>query len=148
MSFVENMPGHLVRRFHQASVSIFHQQVDATGYDITPVQFAALDRMARAPGIDQITLAGLIGCDRTTMAGVVARLAKKNWITRETNPDDRRSKSLFLSSQGAQMLTAVSPSIERAQEAMLAALTESERVVFLTLLKKATEELSDSFGAG
>lgn len=28
MSFVEKTPGHLIRRFHQASVAIFHQQVE------------------------------------------------------------------------------------------------------------------------
>lgn len=42
MTDVNTMPGHLIRRYHQASVAIFHARVAELGYDLTPVQYAAL----------------------------------------------------------------------------------------------------------
>ena len=69
-----DMPGHLARRFQQIAVAIFHAEVEEAGYDLTPVQYAALTTIRTHPGIDQATLAGLIAYDRTTITGVVDRL--------------------------------------------------------------------------
>jgi hypothetical protein len=77
------MPGHLARRFQQIAVAVFLAEVDAAGYDLTPVQYVALAVVDANPGIDQVTLAGLIAYDRTTITGVVDRLVAKGLITRQ-----------------------------------------------------------------
>ena len=38
-----DMAGHLIRRLHQQSTQVFVQRTQAAGFDLTPVQFAALD---------------------------------------------------------------------------------------------------------
>ena len=76
-------PGHLARRFQQISVAVFHAAVEEAGYDLTPVQYAALTEIATQPGIDQATLAGLIAFDRTTITGVVDRLVQKGLLVRQ-----------------------------------------------------------------
>ena len=53
------------------------------GFDLTPVQFAALAVIAEHPRIDQATLAGLIAYDRVTIGGVVDRLSQKGYILRD-----------------------------------------------------------------
>src|SRR5450432_229782 len=63
----DDKPGHLARRFQQIAVAVFHAAVEEAGYDLTPVQYAALTEIATQPGIDQATLAGLIAYDRTTI---------------------------------------------------------------------------------
>ncbi len=68
------MPGHLARRFQQIAVAVFLAEVEDAGFDLTPVQYAALAAISTNPGIDQVTLAGLIAYDRTTITGVVDRL--------------------------------------------------------------------------
>src|SRR5215213_2944818 len=70
-----DMPGHLARRFQQIAVAVFLAEVEDAGFDLTPVQYAALAAIKLNPGIDQVTLAGLIAYDRTTITGVVDRLA-------------------------------------------------------------------------
>src|SRR5215469_3786880 len=77
------MPGHLARRFQQIAVAVFLAEVENTGFDLTPVQYAALAAVSTNPGIDQITLAGLIAYDRTTITGVVDRLAQKGLVARQ-----------------------------------------------------------------
>ena len=78
------MPGHLIRRLHQISVSIFSESVAEAGFDITAVQFAALSVLKDYPGIDQVTLAGMIAYDRVTIGGVIDRLEQKPVLDRKS----------------------------------------------------------------
>jgi len=87
-----DMPGHLARRFQQIAVAVFLAEVEAAGYDLTPVQYAALATVRTNPGIDQITLAGLIAYDRTTITGVVDRLVQKGLLVRRASSRDRRAR--------------------------------------------------------
>ncbi|MCK7613454.1 MarR family winged helix-turn-helix transcriptional regulator [Roseibium sediminicola] len=137
------MPGHLIRRMQQIAVAVFHTEVEAAGIDITPVQYAALVRVAGNPGIDQVTLAGLIAYDRTTIAGVVDRLVQKNFLTRDVSPKDRRAKVLHITEAGKEALKVLTPAVERAQGVMLRGLDDAETAEFMRLLTKAMEAVND-----
>ncbi len=97
-------PGHLARRFQQIAVAVFHAEVEAAGYDLTPVQYAALTTVGMQPGIDQATLAGLIAYDRTTITGVVDRLAQKGLLVRQASRTDRRAHALRITNEGRRTL--------------------------------------------
>ena len=45
-----DMPGHLARRFQQIAVAVFLAEVGEAGYDLTPVQYAALSAIRTNPG--------------------------------------------------------------------------------------------------
>jgi len=132
-------PGHLARRFQQIAVAIFHAEVEATGHDLTPVQYAALSTIMTHPGIDQATLAGLIAYDRTTITGVVDRLAQKDLLVRQPNSRDRRAYVLQITDQGRRTLRGIEPAVEAAQRTMLRGLTADEADVFMRLLRKAID---------
>ena len=137
MTDVNTMPGHLIRRYHQASVAIFHTEATKLGYDLTPVQYAALAKIDAHPGIDQVTLAGLIAYDRTTITGVVDRLEQKKLLVREVSTTDRRARVLKLTGQGRDTLTELTPAVDKAQALMLSGLEPEEQLIFLHLLQKA-----------
>jgi len=137
------MPGHLVRRFQQAAVAIFHNEVGKLGYDLTPVQYAALSKINSYPGIDQVTLAGLIAYDRTTITGVVDRLVQKNLVEREVSDQDRRARVLELTNEGVKVLHKVTPAVEAAQVIMLQGLNKEEAEEFMRLLQKATQAVNE-----
>lgn len=139
MTDLYDRPGHLARRFQQIAVAIFHAEVAAQGYDLTPVQYAALGEVALHPGIDQATLAGRIAYDRTTITGVVDRLAQKGLLTRDLSPRDRRARVLMVTDAGRGVLAAIEPAVETAQRKMLEGLTPEEAETFLALLKKAID---------
>lgn len=143
MSDPYSMPGHLVRRFHQAAVAIFHKEVGRLGYDLTPVQYAALAKIEGHPGIDQVTLAGLIAYDRTTISGVVDLLVQKNLVLREVSDLDRRARVLKLTKVGVKVLRKVTPAVEAAQEIMLQGLNKKEAAEFMRLLEKATVAVNE-----
>src|SRR3982751_6961410 len=96
----DDKPGHLARRFQQIAVAVFHAEVEAAGHDLTPVQYAALSTITAHPGIDQVTLAGLIAYDRTTITGVVDRLVQKDLLVRQANSRDRRARGVEITENG------------------------------------------------
>jgi DNA-binding MarR family transcriptional regulator len=130
-------PGHLARRFQQIAVAIFHAEVGEAGHDLTPVQYASLSAIKAHPGVDQVTLAGLIAYDRTTITGVVDRLVQKGLLTRRANSGDRRVRELQITEEGRRVLCQIEPAVQAAQRIMLRGLTTDEANEFLRLLRKA-----------
>ena len=139
MKAVNEMPGHLARRFQQIAVAVFLAEVEAAGYDLTPVQYAALTAVSANPGLDQVTLAGLMAFDRTTITGVVDRLVQKGLITRQESSRDRRARELKITEAGRRTLRGITPAVEEAQRIMLRGLTDKEAKELVRLLQKATD---------
>jgi DNA-binding MarR family transcriptional regulator len=131
------MPGHLARRFQQIAVAVFLAEVGDVGFDLTPVQYAALAAVKLNPGIDQATLAGLIAYDRTTITGVVDRLVQKGLLLRRASKTDRRARELQISDDGRRTLKDITPAVEAAQRIMLRGLSDKEAAELMRLLRKA-----------
>jgi len=133
----QDMPGHLARRFQQIAVAVFLAEVDKQGYDLTPVQYAALAAVSANPGIDQVTLAGLIAYDRTTITGVVDRLVQKGLVARQESSRDRRARELKITDAGRRTLRGMTPAVEAAQHVLVRGLTDKEAKELVRLLQKA-----------
>ena len=140
---LDDMPGHLVRRFHQITVAIFHSEMAKLDSDITPVQHAVLATVLENEGIDQATLAGLIAYDRTTVGGVIDRLVQRNWLVREVNGNDRRAHSLRGTVEAKQIIDRIAPGVERAQQVMLQGLAHDEASELMRLLGRAVTAAND-----
>ncbi|QJR20537.1 MarR family transcriptional regulator [Pelagibacterium halotolerans] len=131
------MPGHLIRRLHQYSTQVFLQRAREAGFDLTPVQFAALDALRDRPGTDQAGLAEAIGKDRATIGAVVDRLEQKNLLKRDVSTSDRRARVLSLTDRGETLLSEVLPLVERLQKEILPGLDDAEYEQFIALAAKA-----------
>ena len=131
------MPGHLARRFQQIAVAVFLAEVGQAGFDLTPVQYAALATIKANPGLDQVTLAGLIAFDRTTITGVVDRLVQKGLVERRASRRDRRARELEITDEGRRTLRRITPAVESAQQIMLRGLSDKEAEELMRLLQKA-----------
>ena len=125
------MPGHLIRRLHQQSTHIFLRRTQEAGYDITPVQFAALEAIHHHPGADQAHIAERIGYDRATIGGVIERMEKKNWVVRMVSSRDRRSRELSLAPEGERIRVHLLPIVRNIQEEILMPLAPRHRSNFL-----------------
>jgi DNA-binding MarR family transcriptional regulator len=131
------MAGHLIRRLHQQSTQVFQARMQAAGFDLTSVQFAALDAIAEQPGLEQAGLAAAISFDRATIGGVVERLEHKGLVRRVVSVHDRRARQLHLTPEGQRVLAACRPVVEALQAEILAPLSAAERAGFLALARKA-----------
>lgn len=131
------MAGHVIRRLNQLSVHVFGERLKAAGFDLTPVQFAAMDAIALNPGVDQAGVAALIAYDRATIGGVIDRLEAKGLVARTVSTRDRRAREVRLTSGGQGVFEAILPIVTALQSDILPGLDEGERAMFLALAQKA-----------
>jgi DNA-binding MarR family transcriptional regulator len=134
------MAGHLIRRLHQQSTLIFVQRTQAAGFDLTPVQFAALDAIHHQPGTDQARVAEMIAYDRATIGGVIERLEQKGWVRRVVSERDRRARELSLTTEGERIRARLLPIVRGLQDQILERLSRADRTRFLKLVRQAVQE--------
>lgn len=134
---LDDLPGHHIRRLQQIAVALFLQETEPFG--LTPVQYAALQGVAAAPGVDQRTLARSIGLDTSTTGGVLDRLEARGLLQRQANPEDRRVRLLALTADGQAMLRSVTPAMLRAQQRILEPLPAPQRKEFMRMLRVLVE---------
>jgi DNA-binding MarR family transcriptional regulator len=108
------------------------------GFDLTPIQFVALDALSMNEGVDQAGLASAIAKDRATTGSVIDRLEQKGLVTRLISPRDRRARVLALTDKGRAVLSDMTPEVETLQADILPGLTDAEYRQFIALAEKAT----------
>ena len=127
-------PGHLIRRAHQLSVSIFAEKTAA--FDLTPVQFAMLNALMDEPGEDQVTLADKVAFDAATSGAVIARLEAKGLLRRDADPKDKRRKLLAATKEGEDIVVAMKAAVGDVQTQLMKPLSDDEAKQFTRLLDK------------
>ena len=135
-------PGFLIRRAHQIAVSIFLEETGELG--ITNRQYGILVLLRRHPGIDQITVAKLLGLDRSTTGMVLKKLEEDGLVARYVGDRDRRRLLLKLTPAGERMHARLAEPAKRAQARVLSVFESRERDEFLRLLEKFNQAFNDS----
>ncbi len=134
-------PGFLIRRAQQIAVSLFMEETGELG--ITTTQYGILTVLKHHPGIDQISVAKLLGLDRSTTGMVVVKLEEAGFVGRCVGKD-RRKRDLALTKAGERMLERLAEPARRAQSRVLSTFTPQERTLFLDLLEKFVAKFNDS----
>lgn len=135
-------PGFLIRRAQQIAVSLFLEESGALG--TTNTQYGILMVLKHRPGTDQITLARLLGLDRSTTGMVLDKLEQTGLVKRRIATGDRRKRELVLTRAGARMLEQLAGPAQRAQSRVLSPFTAEERIAFLALLDKLVGSFNGS----
>jgi len=115
--------GSLVRRAQQRHLAVWQSEVST---EITSVQYAALEILHRAPGVNQRQLGDELDVDRSTIADLVARMVRNELIERSDDAVDKRSYVLFLTSTGKKQLATLRPRVEEVERILTAKLTPVE----------------------
>ena len=113
-------------------------RVKEAGFDLTPIQLAAMQALKVNPGIEQAKIATLIAYDRATIGGVVERLEKKGYVTRTVSKLDRRAREVTLSSKGSQAVERLTLTVRALQDEILERLSVEERTLFISMAQKAS----------
>ncbi len=95
---IENTIGFLLAKVHQRGFSLFKEELDP--YNITPPQFSLLAFLWQRDGLSQAELSDKSQIDRTTLAGLIDRLAKEGLVQRLPHPEDRRAHRICLTARG------------------------------------------------
>jgi MarR family transcriptional regulator, lower aerobic nicotinate degradation pathway regulator len=127
-------PGFLIRRLHQVAARLFQE---AGGeFDLTPLQYVALQVIDDRPGIDQISLSQATDIDRTTIIRIVRSLETDGRIRKACGDLDRRTNALFVTKKGAQLLKEFYEHAEATQTKLLEPLSPHERQQFMNIMTR------------
>ena len=123
---------HLLHRAGQCAAEIFSSEARTGG--LTPRQLAVMMVIGDEEGLNQTRLVERTGIDRSTMADLVARLARRGLVQRRRTKEDARAYTIKLSPHGARMLRDAQPAAAAADQRLLAILPPSKRQDFLDAL--------------
>ena len=129
-------PGFLARQLHRITAAIFDEETASFG--LTGLQYGILNVVEVEPGIDQIGACNTLGVDRSTLAGVVARLEQKGLVARSPGAD-RRSNALHLTRAGKRILGEMEASAHKAERRAFDLFTAAEQAQFERMLARLVE---------
>lgn len=111
--------------------------------DLTLAQLDALVELDRAPEGQRALkeLEQILHVAQSTAAGIVARLEQKGFAEGFGDAEDRRIKRVRITPAGMECIHTALHYRAEAEEKLLSGLTETERDIFCTLLKKVRDSL-------
>jgi len=93
-------------------------RVAAGDLDITPRQAAVLAAIEAQPDCSQAAVVLATNIDRSTLADICRRLARKGWLSRRRSKKDGRAMVLALTEEGAATLRAARKAAAAAEHAL------------------------------
>lgn len=126
-------PGYLIRRSQQVHGNIWARHV---GSELTGPQYAVLVALAAQPGADQVTVGKLASLDKSSIADIVARLARDGWVRRGTCPGHGHRSILTLTPAAEDVLSRTTPLVATAQREFLSPLSTDEALAFTAQLAR------------
>lgn len=111
--------------------------------DLTMAQVGALVELYRAPERQLYLkeLERLLHVAQSTAAGIVVRLEQKGLVESFGDSRDHRVKLVRITPAGESCCLLADENMRRAEEGLLAGLTETERSIFFSLLQKVCDSL-------
>ena len=129
---LERQVGFILRQVQQRHAALFA----AAFGDLTPMQWAALAKLADAGECSQNRLGRLVSMDVATVKGVVERLVKRGLAEIRPDPEDRRRILVRPTTMGLSAYRSHLPDAVAVSEQTLEPLAPAERDTLIGLLRK------------
>lgn len=135
--------GMLMRQIVNSIAKQANNQLRANGLTLSQIEY--LDYLAGRPH-EKVPLKEIeahFNVAQSTVAGVLARMVKKDLVVMDQSPWDARAKTASLTGKGLALYLEVSQCRDETEARLLAPLTEAERQSFRELLKKVNDGLKN-----
>ena len=136
LGLLEDLVGFNLRRAYNRAAQLFSRAFE--GLDIAPIQFAALEFIARNPGTCQKDIAFHIDTTPPVLVIPLERLEKRGFILRSRSAADRRRLGVALTPTGEELMKEIEDRIQSVDQELVAMLSEGERANLLKLLQKVS----------
>ncbi|TML99677.1 MAG: MarR family transcriptional regulator [Actinobacteria bacterium] len=105
-------------------------------HGLHPRDFGVLVVIGKRPGMTQQQLAEVSSIDRSSMVALLDELEARGLAERRPHPEDRRKRSIYLTSKGAATVEDLRLEARRSGEAFFGRLSAEERATLHRLLRK------------
>ncbi len=130
---LEENVGFVLRQVTQRHLVIFSEMMPD---ELTPTQFAALNKLLLLGPCSQGRLGRLTAMDRATIKGVIDRLTRRGLTRTEPDPGDARLLIVSLTDEGRLVAERAIGAARRITEETLLPLNAEERVQLTALLQR------------
>ncbi|HHT3481829.1 TPA: MarR family winged helix-turn-helix transcriptional regulator [Citrobacter koseri] len=129
---LRNTAFHLLRQLFQQHTARWQHELP----ELTKPQYAVMRAIAEHPGIEQIALMEAAVSTKATLAEMLSRMESLGLVTRESDPQDKRRRFVYLTGEGETLLTGAMPLGDRVDDEFLGRLSDDEREQFTQLVRK------------
>lgn len=129
---LRNTAFHLLRQLFQQHTSRWQHELP----ELTKPQYAVMRAIAEHPGIEQIALMEAAVSTKATLAEMLSRMESRGLVTRESDPQDKRRRFVYLTGEGETLLTSAMPLGDRVDDEFLGRLSDDEHKQFTQLVRK------------
>ncbi|MCF8035047.1 MAG: MarR family transcriptional regulator [Desulfarculaceae bacterium] len=104
--------------------------------DLRASQIAILRVLAVRDGIEQKSIERSLHLDKGTVAKTIKPLVDQGYVSRTTNPEDRRAYQIRLTPKGREIMPVVNQAVDRWLDALTAGFSEAEKDTLQQLLSR------------
>ena len=109
--------------------------------ELSVEQSFVLGYLAQNPGAIQRDIAQVSRTSAASVSSLLQGLERRGLVERRTEPGDERSKRVYATPEGAELIAGFDAAMGAADETILAPLDQAERAALHALLTKVTAEL-------
>lgn len=131
-------PAFLLAQVGGHAAGRFAERLRAEG--LVPAHAGTLRILQATEGISQQALGTVLGVAPSRLVTLIDDLETRGLLERRDQPNDRRSYALHLTSKGRDVLKRIGQIAREHQQALCAALSDTERELLADLLKRIAEE--------
>jgi DNA-binding MarR family transcriptional regulator len=137
-------PAFLLAQVGAHAAARFAERLESL--ELTPAHAGFMRMIATSGGVTQQQVALSLGMFPSRMVALVDELQERRLVERQPNPQDRRTYSLVLTTEGRRVLEAIGKIAREHQDALLGALSKAERDTLAALLLRVADEQGLSRG--
>ncbi|MCF7522093.1 MarR family transcriptional regulator [Neisseria sp. ZJ106] len=113
---------------------------------ISPAQFPILLTLWEQDGLSQQELVEIADLKQATIANTLSRMERDGLIVRKDNPNDARSRLIFLSETAKSLQAQATRIAQNINREALSELSADEQTAFLNMLGKVVEQQKKMIG--
>lgn len=140
-SFLDQSAGYLINMTALLLKREFSSAIKNENIDVTPEQWAILNRLNEKSGLTQKEVAKLTFKDNANITRMVDKLEKKGLVIRLPDSNDRRSWNLSITKKGIEIRDLVEPLAANILNKIAKGITKKEMDTYNTLSRKIINNL-------
>ncbi|MDV7103371.1 MarR family transcriptional regulator [Vibrio sp. TH_r3] len=132
---------HALREIHMKTRCKMVAEVTRQKVEFSPIEHKAMSSILRLGAVSQQVLAQSMNRDKAQIARIIARLLKQDLITKQENPEDKRSVLLALTEKGLTLLKRLDEVEAAFIHDMLIDFNQQESEMLRSLLQRVNNNL-------
>ncbi|WP_237699796.1 MarR family transcriptional regulator [Coxiella burnetii] len=111
---------------------------------LSQAKWRTLMHLARAEEpLSQKILAAKMGIEGATLVGLLDRLAKDQWIVRQPDANDRRTKKIFLTEKSQTIISQIKSTTDALKKEVLTGISKKDYEACLNVLGQIKDKLNE-----